>query len=143
MNSRSHFGGFIGRAEGLLTHADHLAVDARRGVNHLESRFLLTYQASLHLMNAILIAGRSSSGALRGTHRARIEGCRALVPESASLFLRIDEARALRNRVTYDGDSLSESALDAAQRDLDELIIIASGYVQAARLLDESSSDSL
>ena len=137
MSAQDHFGGFIGRAESLLVHAGHLSADARRSENHIESRFLLAYQASLHLMNAILVAGRSSSTTLRGTHRSRIAGCSALLPESSGLFIRIDEARSLRNRITYDGDSLDETVLESTERDLDCLIELASGYVAAARLLDQ------
>ena len=136
MSHDDHFGGFIGRAEGLLVHAEHLSTDARRTDNHVESRFLLAYQASLHLMNAILVAGQSSSATLRGTHRSRIAGCRSLLPDSSSLFLRIDESRALRNRITYDGDSLGETALESTQHDLDELMALADGFVAAARLFD-------
>lgn len=128
-------------ARELLTKAhDHLT-DAERDTNNVSSRQLLSYQAALDAMNALLKAAgrRITSGA--GGHMARIEECERLIPDEAELLERVDDARQLRNRAAYDGFDAAEDIVEEQNNDVRELITAVRSTIDAWALEAESGED--
>lgn len=122
----------FGGARDLHEKAQEHVEDAERTENHASSRFLLAYQASLDLMNAILRSAGQRITSGPGGHIRRIEACKQLMPEHAELFERIDDARHRRNRITYDGAAPREEIVDELTSDVEALARRTAEYVDLA-----------
>lgn len=127
-------------ARELLDSAREHAEDAGRSVNSASGRYLLAYQGALDAMNAILkAAGYRITSGLAG-HMVRIEKCSDLLPSDSELFERVDDARQMRNKLSYDGGGLSVDAVEEFVDDLQKLIEVAEAALSAWEAEDDEAS---
>jgi uncharacterized protein YutE (UPF0331/DUF86 family) len=126
---------------GLLAKSRKHIEDARREDNHPSSRFLLAYQASFDLMNALLMAAglRITSGL--GAHMKRIETGEQLMPDDTELFERVDDARQQRNRIAHDGAATDADVVDEFTNDVQTLADKVANYMDAAKQLYDAQPE--
>jgi len=102
----------------LLHRGRTLGSDAKVEEVSIEGRFLLAWQATVDVMNALLQTAPESRKLPRGTHIDRIDRCRRIAPEVSEALDGINDSRHRRNLIAYSGHGAEVDVLARLLRDL-------------------------
>jgi hypothetical protein len=116
-------------ARAFLDSARSFVEDGACERNSAASRQLLLHSAAIAARDAVLaINGRRVTGS-DGGHMLRLEVTEGLLPDAPNdLFLRLDDARMMRNEASYAASVVPAASVDEALKAVRELVDLATAH---------------